>query len=112
MRKLQRTDGPGRSCAELCGSLPPQAVLIEDAANGPGPFNRSLKLNVSLLLPIFARGSKVSRAHIVEPLLEAGKVRFHHCAPPLVKGLPRFPKGTKDHVDAFGHAAMWLEPRY
>jgi hypothetical protein len=48
----------------------------------------------------------------VAPLLEAGQVRFHHRAAPLVEELPRFPKGTKDLVDAFGHGALWLETRY
>ena len=63
-------------------------------------------------LPVPARGSKESRAHAVAPLLEAGQVRFHHRAAPLVEELPRFPKGTKDLVDAFGHGALWLETRY
>jgi hypothetical protein len=48
----------------------------------------------------------------VAPLLEAGQVRFHHRAAPLVEELPRFPKGSKDLVDAFGHGALWLEARY
>ena len=26
--------------------------------------------------------------------------------------LPRFPKGTKELVDAFGYGALWLETRY
>ncbi|MCP9820257.1 terminase [Synechococcus sp. Cruz-9H2] len=91
--------------------LRPQAVLIEDAANGPA-VQQSLKRKVPGLLPIPARGSKESRAHAVSPLLEAGQVRFHHRAAPLVEELPRFPKGTKDLVDAFGHGALWLETRY
>ncbi len=37
---------------------------------------------------------------------------FHHRAAPLVEELSRFPKGTKDLVDAFGHGALWLETRY
>ncbi len=91
--------------------LRPQAVLIEDAANGPA-VQQTLKRKVPGLLPVPARGSKESRAHAVAPLLEAGQVRFHHRAAPLVEELPRFPKGTKDLVDAFGHGALWLETRY
>ncbi|WP_158218528.1 terminase [Synechococcus sp. 1G10] len=91
--------------------LRPHAVLIEDAANGPA-VQQTLKRKVPGLLPIPARGSKESRAHAVAPLLEAGQVRFHHRAAPLVEELPRFPKGTKDLVDAFGHGALWLETRY
>ena len=91
--------------------LRPQAVLIEDAANGPA-VQQTLKRKVPGLLPVPARGSKESRAHAVAPLLEAGQVRFHHRAAPLVEELLRFPKGTKDLVDAFGHGALWLETRY
>ncbi|MCP9915338.1 terminase [Cyanobium sp. ATX 6F1] len=91
--------------------LRPHAVLIEDAANGPA-VQQTLKRKVPGLLPIPARGSKESRAHAVAPLLEAGQVRFHHRAAPLMEELPRFPKGTKDLVDAFGHGALWLETRY
>jgi hypothetical protein len=91
--------------------LRPQAVLIEDAANGPA-VQQTLKRKVPGLLPVPARGSKESRAHAVAPLLEAGQVRFHHRAAPLMEELPRFPKGTKDLVDAFGHGALWLETRY
>jgi hypothetical protein len=45
-------------------------------------------------------------------LLEAGQVRFHPRASQLTEELPRFPKGSKDLVDAFGHGALWLETRY
>jgi hypothetical protein len=91
--------------------LRPNAVLIEDAANGPAVL-QTLKRKVPGLLPITARGSKESRAHSVSPLLEADQVRFHHRAAPLVEELPRFPKGSKDLVDAFCHGALWLETRY
>ena len=76
------------------------------------PVLQLLRRKVPGLLPITARGSKESRAHAVAPLLEAGQVRFHHRAAPLVEELPRFPKGSKDLVDAFGHGALWLEARY
>jgi phage terminase large subunit-like protein len=64
------------------------------------------------MLPITARGSKETRAHAVAPLVEAGQIRFHHRAQPLAEEAIRFPKGSKDLVDAFCHAALWLEGRY
>jgi len=91
--------------------LRPQAVLIEDAANGPAVL-QTLKRRVPGMLPITARGSKETRAHAVAPLVEAGQIRFHHRAEALVEEAIRFPKGSKDLVDAFCHGALWLEGRY
>ncbi|QPN63649.1 terminase [Synechococcus sp. CBW1004] len=91
--------------------LRPNAVLIEDAANGPAVL-QTLRRRVPGMLPITARGSKETRAHAVAPLLEAGQIRFHHRAQPLVEEAIRFPKGSKDLVDAFCHGALWLEGRY
>ena len=91
--------------------LRPNAVLIEDAANGPAVL-QTLRRRVPGMLPITARGSKETRAHAVAPLVEAGQVRFHHRAQPLVEEAIRFPKGSKDLVDAFCHGALWLEGRY
>jgi hypothetical protein len=91
--------------------LRPHAVLIEDAANGPAVL-QTLRRRVPGMLPITARGSKETRAHAVAPLLEAGQIRFHHRAQPLVEEAIRFPKGSKDLVDAFCHGALWLEGRY
>jgi predicted phage terminase large subunit-like protein len=91
--------------------LRPNAVLIEDAANGPAVL-QTLRRRVPGMLPITARGSKETRAHAVAPLVEAGQIRFHHRAQPLVEEAIRFPKGSKDMVDAFCHGALWLEGRY
>lgn len=91
--------------------LRPHAVLIEDAANGPAVL-QTLRRRVPGMLPITARGSKETRAHAVAPLMEAGQIRFHHRAQPLVEEAIRFPKGSKDLVDAFCQGALWLEGRY
>ncbi len=91
--------------------LRPNAVLVEDAANGPAVL-QTLRRRVPGMLPITARGSKETRAHAVAPLVEAGQIRFHHRAQPLVEEAIRFPKGSKDLVDAFCHGALWLEGRY
>ncbi len=101
------------SCLEALEQqgLRPHAVLIEDAANGPAVL-QTLRRRVPGMLPITARGSKETRAHAVAPLVEAGQIRFHHRAAPLIEEAIRFPKGSKDLVDAFCHAALWLEGRY
>ena len=91
--------------------LRPDAVLLEDAANGPAVL-QMLQRKIRGLLPVPARGSKEMRAHAVAPLLEAGQVAFHSRAEPLTEELPRFPKGSKDVTDAFCHGALWLEERY
>jgi phage terminase large subunit-like protein len=91
--------------------LRPDAVLVEDAANGPAVL-QTLQRKIRGLLPVSPRGSKELRAHAIAPLLEAGQVAFHHRAEPLIEELPRFPKGTKDLTDAFCHGALWLEQRY
>ena len=91
--------------------LRPNAVLVEDAANGPAVL-QTLRRRVPGMLPVTARGSKETRAHAVAPLVEAGQIRFHHRAQPLVEEAIRFPKGSKDLVDAFCHGALWLEGRY
>jgi len=91
--------------------LRPDAVLVEDAANGPAVL-QTLQRKIRGLLPVPPRGSKELRAHAIAPLLEAGQVAFHHRSEPLIEELPRFPKGTKDLTDAFCHGALWLEQRY
>ncbi len=64
------------------------------------------------MLPITARGSKKPAPMPLPPSVEAGQIRFHHRAQPLVEEAIRFPKGSKDLVDAFCHGALWLEGRY
>ena len=93
--------------------LRPNAVLIEDAANGPAVC-QLLKRQVPGLIAIPPKGSKASRAHAVAPLVEAGQVRFARKADSLVEELLAFsPRGgVDDQVDAFCQGALWIEAQF
>lgn len=93
--------------------LRPNAVLIEDAANGPAVC-QLLKRQVPGLIPIPPKGSKASRAHAVAPLVEAGQVRFAPKADSLIEELLAFsPRGgVDDQVDAFCQGVVWIEAQF
>ena len=93
--------------------LRPNAVLIEDAANGPAVC-QLLKRQVPGLIAIPPKGSKASRAHAVAPLVEAGQVRFARKADSLVEELLAFsPRGgVDDQVDAFCQGVLWMEAQF
>jgi predicted phage terminase large subunit-like protein len=93
--------------------LRPNAVLIEDAANGPAVC-QLLRRQVPGLIAIPPKGSKASRAHAVAPLLEAGQVRFARKADSLVEELLAFsPRGgVDDQVDAFCQGVLWIEAQF
>jgi len=116
----QRLDLPGvikfllASLASLeRQGLRPNAVLIEDAANGPAVC-QLLKRQLPGLIAIPPRGSKASRAHAVAPLVEAGQVRFSRKSAPLVEELLAFsPRGgVDDQVDAFCQGVLWIEAQF
>lgn len=116
----QRLDLPGvikfllASLASLeRQDLRPNAVLIEDAANGPAVC-QLLKRQVPGLIAIPPKGSKASRAHAVAPLVEAGQVRFHRRSESLIEELLAFsPRGgIDDQVDAFSQGVLWIEAQY
>jgi predicted phage terminase large subunit-like protein len=116
----QRLDLPGvikfllASLASLeRQGLRPNAVLIEDAANGPAVC-QLLKRQVPGLIAIPPKGSKASRAHAVAPLVEAGQVRFARKADSLVEELLAFsPRGgIDDQVDAFCQGVLWIEAQF
>jgi len=93
--------------------LRPNAVLIEDAANGPAVC-QLLKRQVPGLIAIPPKGSKASRAHAVAPLVEAGQVRFARKADSLTSELLAFsPRGgIDDQVDAFCQGVLWIEAQF
>jgi predicted phage terminase large subunit-like protein len=93
--------------------LRPNAVLIEDAANGPAVC-QLLKRQVPGLITIPPKGSKASRAHAVAPLVEAGQVRFARKADSLVEELLAFSprSGVDDQVDAFCQGVLWIEAQF
>jgi len=116
----QKLDLPGviRFLLASLGSLErqglrPDAVLIEDAANGPAVC-QLLRRQVPGLIAIPPKGSKASRAHAVAPLVEAGQVRFHPRSDSLVEEMLAFsPRGgIDDQVDAFCQGVLWIEQRY
>ena len=91
----------------------PQArrKLIEDAANGPAAI-QTLGNEISGLIPVTARGSKVARAHLATPDIEAGNVYLPHpeIAPwvhDFIEECAAFPKGANDdQVDAMTQALI------
>ena len=92
--------------------LNPDAVLIEDAANGPAVC-QLLKRQIPGLIAIRPQGSKVSRAHAVAPWLEAGQVGFHRPTEALQSELLSFPTGAHDDlVDAFCQGVIWLQQQH
>jgi predicted phage terminase large subunit-like protein len=116
----QRLDLPGvikfllASLASLeRQGLRPNAVLIEDAANGPAVC-QLLRRQVPGLIAIPPKGSKASRAHAVAPLVEAGQVRFARKADSLIEELLAFsPRGgVDDQVDAFCQGVLWIEAQF
>jgi hypothetical protein len=93
--------------------LRPNAVLIQDAANGPAIY-QLLKREVPGLIAIPPKGSKASRAHAFTPLVKAGQVRFARNADSLVEKMLAFsPRtGINDQVDAFTQGRLWNEVQY
>ena len=92
--------------------LNPDAVLIEDAANGPAVC-QLLRRQIPGLIAIRPQGSKVSRAHAVAPWLEAGQVGFHRPTEALQSELLSFPTGAHDDlVDSFCQGVIWLQQQH
>jgi predicted phage terminase large subunit-like protein len=115
----QRLDLPGvvkfltATLAELGPrGLAPDAVLVEDAANGPAVC-QLLQRQIPGLIAIRPVGSKLSRAHAVAPLLEAGQLGFYPGNDALISELLGFPNAAHDDlVDAFCQGVIWLQNRH
>ena len=116
----QRLDLPGvvKALSETLASLAlqgltPDAVLIEDAANGPAVC-QLLQRQIPGLMAVRPVGSKVSRAHAVAPLLEAGQLGFCQGGnDELITELLGFPNAAHDDlVDAFCQGVIWLQNRH
>jgi len=116
----QRLDLPGvvKALSETLASLAlqgltPDAVLIEDAANGPAVC-QLLQRQIPGLMAVRPVGSKVSRAHAVAPLLEAGQLGFCQGGnDELITELLGFPNAAHDDlVDAFCQGVIWLQNQH
>jgi len=102
----------GQTLASLGQDLSPDAVLIEDAANGPAVC-QLLRRQIPGLIAVRPTGSKVSRAHAVAPLLEAGQLAFRSGNEALISELLGFPNGAHDDlVDAFCQGVIWLQSQH
>ncbi|TGG85832.1 MAG: hypothetical protein ERJ69_02005 [Aphanocapsa feldmannii 288cV] len=90
----------------------PDAVLIEDSANGPAVC-QLLQRQIPGLIAVRPRGGKLSRAHAVAPLLEAGQLAFCSGNDALQSELLGFPHGAHDDlVDAFCQGVIRLQNRH
>ena len=116
----QRLDLPGvvKALSETLASLAlqgltPDAVLIEDTANGPAVC-QLLQRHIPGLMAVRPVGSKVSRAHAVAPLLEAGQLGFCQGGnDELITELLGFPNAAHDDlVDAFCQGVIWLQNQH
>ena len=96
------------------------AVLVEDAANGPAVIT-TLKRTIAGLIPAKPEGGKEARAHAVTPQIESGNVYLPTGdipAPPgyattqaddLIEECAAFPNGAyDDQVDALTQALLRL----
>ena len=90
----------------------PHAVLIEDQASGQSLI-QELKRDTDLsIIPIKADRDKVSRAHAVTPMIEAGRVRLPQYASwveDYLAEMSAFPKGVyDDRVDSSTQALNYI----
>lgn len=91
----------------------PSAVLVEDKASGQS-LAQDLKRETKLpIIPVkVAEGDKVTRAQLVSPLVEAGRVFLPERAPWLadfLDELTQFPNAEHDdQVDALSQALDWM----
>ena len=86
--------------------------MIDDAANGQAVC-QLLQRQVPGLISVRPQGSKVSRAHAVAPLLEAGQLAFQKGNDALITELLGFPNAAHDNlVDAFCQGVIWLQTQH
>lgn len=75
-------------------------ILIEDKANGPAVIS-SLKREISGIIPIKPKGSKVARAQAVTPQVESGNVFLPEGKPftyDLIEECAAFPNSANDDI--------------
>lgn len=110
----QRAEFPQlkRQLESMSAQFNPNAVLIEDKASGQSLI-QELRQNTRLpIRPVKVDADKVTRAHAVSPLVEAGRVFLPKAAPWLadfMDELSTFPAGAHDDiVDSLTQALNYL----
>jgi predicted phage terminase large subunit-like protein len=95
-----------------------RAKLIEDTAMGPA-IKQTLQHEIGGIIPLPAKGSKVSRVKAVAPYVQAGNILLpenESGSKPkwvweFIEECAAFPKGTNDdQVDAFTQGVTFLTP--
>jgi predicted phage terminase large subunit-like protein len=99
-----------------CAAEPVDAVVVEDASNGT-PLVQQMQATSTLpIIPIVPEKDKVSRAALISPLVEAGKVFLPEGVPWVADFIQRcaeFPDiEHDDDVDAFVYLMLYLSGRY
>ena len=96
------------------GRYRPDAVLIEDKANGPAIID-ALRKEVDGVIPVNPEGGKVARAMAVQPLFEGGNVlipKFALWREDFLNEVNSFPRGLHDDmVDETTQALNFLRNR-
>jgi predicted phage terminase large subunit-like protein len=91
-------------------ALLPNAILIEDTANGPAVIS-SLKDFIPSVIAVRPDGSKEARAHAASPTIESGNVYLPEgadWADGLIEECAAFPAGAHDdQVDALSQGINW-----
>lgn len=87
-------------------------ILIEDKANGPAVIS-SIQREVSGVIPINPKGSKIARAQSVTPQIESGNVflpRYEAFTQDVIEECAAFPAGkTDDIIDAMSQCLSRME---
>lgn len=101
-----------RQLESMAAQWNPNAVLVEDKASGQSLI-QELRQNTRLAIrPVKVDSDKVTRAHAVSPLVEAGRVYLPKAAPWLAEFLDElstFPSGAHDDiVDSTTQALNYL----
>jgi predicted phage terminase large subunit-like protein len=101
-----------RRVAWLAAEWKPNVILVEDRASGQSLIQELRTMTRYPIRPIKVDTDKVTRAHAITPLIEAGKVFLPESAPWLneyVDELAAFPNGLHDDaVDSTTQALNYL----
>ena len=88
----------------LNGVWNPDAVIVEDKANGPAIIDQ-LKSEITSIIPVEPRGGKVARAFSVQPVIQAKRIYLpdlESWTKDFLDEVANFPAGVNDdQVDAF-----------